>query len=175
MDGRSETSQGSQDVGVDFSRVGLTGDGVSVGQAGQLGDALVEGFDLVVVPVKEGQEASLGPRGPLDASETDIVPGALEVPQVPQEFLNPEGGSLTDGSQLGGLEMGETKGGQVTVSLGKLGETRDDSGQLGQEDIESVSEEDQVGVATERLQSSSCESAACPVRQCERQLARLTR
>ena len=104
-----------------------------------------------MVPIKEGQEASLGPRGPLDASETDIVPGALEVPQVPQEFLNPEGGSLADGGQLGGLEMGEPEGGQVTVSLGKLGETRDDSGQLGQEDIESVSEEDQVGVANRAI------------------------
>jgi hypothetical protein len=136
VDGSSETSQRSQHVRIDLSRISLSGDWISIGQPGQLGHSLVERFDLVVVPVKEGQEAPLSPRGPLDSSETDIVPRTFEVSQVPQEFLDPQGSSLADG------------GGEVSVGLGELGKTGDDRGELGEEDVESVSQEDQVGVAT---------------------------
>jgi hypothetical protein len=148
VDGSSETSQRSQHVRIDLSRISLSGDWISIGQPGQLGHSLVERFDLVVVPVKEGQEAPLSPRGPLDSSETDIVPRTFEVSQVPQEFLDPQGSSLADGGQLGGLEVSETEGGEVSVGLGELGKTGDDRGELGEEDVESVSQEDQVGVAT---------------------------
>lgn len=150
VNGGSETSQRSQNIGIDLPRVGLSGDRVGVRQTRQLGDPLIERFDLVMVPIKELQEAPLSPRGPLDSSEPDIVPRSLEVPQVPKKLLDPEGSPLSDGGQLGGLEVGESEGGEVSVGLGELGETRDDGGQLGEEDVESVSEEDQVGVAGEQ-------------------------
>ena len=43
---------------------------------------------LVVVAVEEGQEARLGARGPLDASEANVVARPFDVAKVPQELLS---------------------------------------------------------------------------------------
>jgi hypothetical protein len=40
-----------------------------------------------VITIEEGKEAGLGARGAFDATETQVVPRALDVPQVPKEFL----------------------------------------------------------------------------------------
>ena len=44
--GRSERGEGSEDVDVDLARVGLAGDGVGAGEAGELGDESVELLNL---------------------------------------------------------------------------------------------------------------------------------
>lgn len=43
--------------------------------------------------------------------------------------------------------MGPPKSGEGTILLGPTGESVDDDGELGQEELESTSEEDEVGVA----------------------------
>jgi hypothetical protein len=108
-----------------------------------------------MIPVKESQEATLRSGSSLDTSETDVIPCPLEVPEIPKEFLDPQSGSLSDGGELSRLEVGETEGGEITVGLGKFGETGDDDGQFGEEDVESVSEEDQVGVAVSQRRRES--------------------
>lgn len=155
MDGGTERGKGAEDIGVDLTRVGLAGDGVGVAEARELGDALVEGLDLLVVAVEESEEGSLGTGRALDATETEVVTSALEVAQVPEKLLDPEGGTLADGRQLGGLEVGETKGREVLVLLGEGGETSNDDGELGEEDVETITEEDQVGVVSDKARGGT--------------------
>lgn len=61
--------------------------------------------------------------------------------------LKPEGSSLSDGGKLSGLEVGESEGGKGLVLLSEVGESRDDDGELVEEETETVSEEDEIGVA----------------------------
>ena len=150
MNCSTKAGQRSQNIRIDLPRVSLPSDRVSIRQTRQLGDPLVQRLDLVVIPIKEGQETPLRSGSSLDASETDVIPSPLEIPEIPKKFLDPQSGSLSDGGELSRLEVGEPEGGEVTVGLGELGETGDDDGQLGKEDVESVSEEDQVGVAVLR-------------------------
>lgn len=92
---------------------------------------------LVMVTVKQSKEASLRARRALDTTEAEIVSCALDVAQIPEQFLfprtvgsgcihrlnkrspylNPECGTLPDGCQLGGLEMRESERREVAVLL----------------------------------------------------------
>ncbi len=171
---RSKGSERTKYVRVDLPRVGLAGNRVGVREAAELGDTLVEGLDLditndqrgeirsgattahlVVVPVKQCQKASLRSGRPFDAPKAEIVPRALEVAQVPQELLDPQCRALADGGELSGLEVGETKGRERTVFLCEGGETRDDGRELGEEEVEALAEEEEVGVAVEQGVSRS--------------------
>lgn len=100
-----------------------------------------------MITVKQSQERSLRTSRSLDTSETQIIPRPLQVPQIPEEFLNPQGRALTDGCQLSGLKVGESKRWERSVGLGEAGETRDNGGELGKEKIEAFTKEDEVGVA----------------------------
>lgn len=54
-----------------------------------------------MVPLKELQEAGLGPGGPLDAPESYIITGSLQVPHVHGQVLQPQTSTLPDCGQLG--------------------------------------------------------------------------
>jgi len=100
-----------------------------------------------MVAIEQGQERALRSGRTLHTSESQVRPRSLQVTQVPQQLLDPERGSLANSRQLGGLEVGEAEGGQVAVLLGEGGQAGDDDGELGEEDVETLSEEDEVGVA----------------------------
>jgi hypothetical protein len=53
--------------------------------------------------------------------------------------------------------VGEAKSGESLVLLGKVGQSGDDDGKLVEEESETVSEEDQVGVAVYRSNSKQGE------------------
>ena len=126
---RAEAAQRVQDVDVDLSAVGLGGDGVGVREAGELGHALVQGDDLGVLAVEEGEEGGLGAGGALHAPEAEIVPGTGKVPEVPKELLDPERRPLPHRRQLRRLEVGEAEGGEGGVLGSEGGEARDEGGQ----------------------------------------------
>lgn len=65
--------------------------------------------------------------------------------------LKPKSSSLSNSGQLGGLEMGETEGGQGLVLLSEISQSRDDDSELVDNESESISEEDKIGVAVEKL------------------------
>lgn len=56
---------------------------------------------LVMVPLKELQEAGLGACGPLDSTETKIIAGSLQVPHIHHQILQPQTRSLPHCGQLG--------------------------------------------------------------------------
>lgn len=56
---------------------------------------------VVMVPLKELQEAGLGAGGPLDPPETQVVVGSLHVAHVHHQVLQPETRPLSHRGQLG--------------------------------------------------------------------------
>ena len=68
------------------------------------------------------------------------LPSPLSSPPHNHERL------LTDSGQLGGLEVSEAECRHLPELISKGGQAGDDPGQLGQEDIEAVTEDDEVGV-----------------------------
>lgn len=117
-------------------------------------------FYLVVVPLKELQEAGLGSCGALDPAEAQVVPSPLQVADVHGQVLQPKTRSFPHRGQLGGSDKRERGGGghnqrtffsvklanrvshshslvvceaerrEVGVLLGKVGQPVDDPGQL---------------------------------------------
>ena len=85
--GGAKAREGCERVDVDLARVCLRRDGVRILEAGELRDKLVELLDLVVVAVKEREEARLRTSGALDAAEADVVARTLEVAKVPEQLL----------------------------------------------------------------------------------------
>lgn len=100
-----------------------------------------------MIAIEQRQKAPLRARRPLDAPEPEIVPSTLQVPQVPQELLDPQRCTLADGRQLRRLEVREAEGRQGAVLGRKCGEARDDRCELGEEEVEAFAQEDEVGVA----------------------------
>lgn len=60
--------------------------------------------------------------------------------------LNPKRGPLADSGQLRRLEMSPPEHGQVLLLLREPGQPLNDDGQLGEDDIASVAQEDEVGI-----------------------------
>lgn len=104
-----------------------------------------------MITVEQSQEGGLGTGSSLDASETQVVSSALKVTQVPQKLLNPESGSLADGSKLGGLEVGETKSRKISVLLSEVGKTGNYRSKLWKKNVKTVSEEDEIRIAITKL------------------------
>lgn len=144
--GGSQRSQRTQDINVNLSGVSLASDRVDVLETKQVDHSLVQLLDLVVVTVEKGQERALGTGGTLDTTQTQIVSGSDHVSQIPQQLLDPQGGSLTNSGQLSRLEVGPAQNWQVLVLHGKLGQSVNDINQLWDQDIVSISQEDQIGV-----------------------------
>lgn len=62
---------------------------------------------LLMVPLKQLQEAGLGACGPLDPPETQVVTSSLQVPHVHNQVLQPQTGSLPNGGELRRPEVKE--------------------------------------------------------------------
>jgi hypothetical protein len=144
--GSTERAKSIADVNIDLARVCLTRNDESGAEASLLGNELVEALDLGMVTVEDLEEGSLSTGGTLDTTETQVIAGTLEVTQIHEQILDPETSTLANGNQLGGLTVSETQAGKILVLLGELGQLVDDEGQLGDEDIETVAEKDQIGV-----------------------------
>lgn len=65
-----------------------------------------------MVPLKELQEAGLGARGSLHATETQVVARTLQVAHVHGQVLQPQTGPLSHGGQLGRPAGGGAVGGE---------------------------------------------------------------
>ena len=105
-------------------------------------------------------------RRSLHSAKSDVISRTLQVPKVPEEFLpakyeyvcracdtrsktslDPERGSFSDGSKLGGLVVGEAERRHVFVLAGKVGKSGDHYGNFGDEKGEGLTEEYEVRVA----------------------------
>lgn len=124
---------------------------------------------LFALSFEEGEERCLGSGRAFDTPEADVVPRSLDVSQIPEQLLGvdvyqdslskgitnvprrnshlqPQGGPLAYGRQLGRLEVGPSQRRQVLVLVGPAGESLDDDRQFRYDDVACVSEEYEVGV-----------------------------
>lgn len=60
--------------------------------------------------------------------------------------MDPESSTLSDGGKLSRLEVSPSEGGKILVLFSEFAETFDDDGEFWEDDIASVSEEDEIGV-----------------------------
>lgn len=95
-----------------------------------------------MVTTKDGEERSLSPRSPLGAAETKVVAGTGEVAEIPEEVLEPEAGTLSNGGKLGRLVVSVAESSEVFVFDGELAKFVDYVGEFGEYDIEALFEED---------------------------------
>jgi hypothetical protein len=144
--GGTEGAKGVADIDIDLTGVGLTGDNEGRAEASLLGNELIELLNLGVISLEDLKERGLSTGGTLDTTEAQVITSTLKVAQIHQQILDPQASTLADSDKLGGLAVGETQAGKVLVLLGELGKLVDDNGQLRDEDIETVTEQDQVGV-----------------------------
>jgi hypothetical protein len=93
-------------------------------------------FELTVI------SACLCASGSLDTPETEILPAALKVLQILQQILDPQACTLSDSGQLRGLKMGVSQTRKGLVCIGESGELLDDSRELREQNVQSVSQED---------------------------------
>lgn len=153
--GGTERAQSVANVHIDLARVGLTGDDECGAEASLLGDKLIQLLNLTVITIEDLQERGLGARGALHATEAEVIAGTLEVAQVHQQVLNPQASTLANGDQLSRLTVSETQAREVLVLPGKLRQLVNDNGQLGDEDVETVPEQDQVSIVSAVARSST--------------------
>ncbi|KAH3663372.1 hypothetical protein OGAPHI_005362 [Ogataea philodendri] len=116
---------------------------------------LVQGFHLVVVAVEQRQERGLGSGGSLDTTESQIVSGTLHVSEIPEQLLDPQGGSFSNSSELGRLEMGPSQDRQVFVLQGELGQSVDHVHQLWDQHVVGVSQENEIGIISDIARGGS--------------------
>lgn len=88
----------------------------------------------------------MGPSRSLGTAETKVVAGASEIAEIPEKVLQPEAGTLSNGGKLGRLVVSVAKSSEVFVLNGELTEFVDYVGELGEDDIETLFEKDQVRV-----------------------------
>jgi hypothetical protein len=148
LNSAAERAESVQDIDVDLAGVSLGSADLGLVEAGLLGDKLIELLDKSVVALEDGEERALGTGRALDTTELaeKVVADALKVAEVVQEVGDPQRGTLADGDELGGLTVGVAKTRQGAILHCELGEPVDDRSQLGDDEVQSVSEEDQVGV-----------------------------
>lgn len=70
-----------------------------------------------MVPLKELQEAGLGPSGALDPAEAQVVPGPLQVAHVHGQVLQPQTRSFAHRGQLGRPEQEKRGPNQRTLNV----------------------------------------------------------
>lgn len=144
--GRAERAKGIANIDINLTGVGLGGNDVRRLETSLLGDQLIQLLNLLMVALEDLEERGLSTGGTLDTTEAQIIASPLEVLQVHEQVLDPQGGTLSDGNKLSGLSVGEAQAGQVLVLLSEGRQLVNDNSKLGDKDIESVTEEDQVCV-----------------------------
>jgi hypothetical protein len=110
----TERTKSVENVDIDLARVGLRSADLCLVEAGLLGDELVELLDESVVALEDGEERSLGAGRALDTTELveKVVTSTLEVAEIVEEISDPEGSTLANSHELGGLAVGVAKAGQ---------------------------------------------------------------
>ena len=105
---------------VDFPGIGLSGHRVTGIISHLVGYQLIQLFNLFIVSVKQFQKTGLGSRSTFGSQQFHRFQGVVQVFQIQQQIMDPQGPSFSDGSRLGRLEMGETESWQIFVTQGKI-------------------------------------------------------
>ena len=121
----SALGNGGEDVqypGVELAGIGLARDGKDLFKPEFRGDHAVHFVDLLPVAVEEVQEGGFRSGGPAASEELQFGEDPVQFFEIGHEILDPEGGSLSDCDELGGLIVGISEGREGPVLHGELRE-----------------------------------------------------
>ena len=166
-----DAGQHLQHLKVHLARIGLAADGVRAGKAHLFADLLLERDDLLLVAVKQGEEARARAGRALAAEELEIAELKLQLLEIHQQILRPERGALADGRRLRGLKMRVGERRLCLVRLGKVRERLDDVHQQAADLLERFAHEDDIRIVADvagrgtEVQNGLCLRAARAVGQ----------
>ena len=135
-----------QDAAVRLSGIGLATDGITLLKAEFCGDLPVHLVNLGAVSIEQVHKAGLCAGGAPAAQELHVVQDEVQLLQVGEQVLHPEGGPLAHRHQLGGLIVGIAQGGGGLVLLCKFTEVRHHSQQLSPEIPQALPVDDEIRV-----------------------------
>ena len=102
-----------------------------------------------MVAVEQLHEARLRAGRTLGAEHTQVCDAELDLVQIHQQLVDPEGRALADGGQLCRLEMREAEGRLILVCVSKCAQLADDGNQLLADEQQALLELDDVGVVAD--------------------------
>ena len=144
-----DAGEDRQDEVVELARVGLAAHRHGTGEAHHLRHPGIERLDLGMVAVKQLQEARLRPGGPLDAAERHVLQPRLDILQIEQQIVHPQGRPLAHRRQLGRLEVGEAERRDRLVGIGKDRQFLEQQHQFAADQAERLAHLHQVGVVAD--------------------------
>ncbi len=101
-----------------------------------------------MVAIEELQEARLGARGALAAQQAQPLPHVVQIRHIGEDVLHPEGGALSHGGGLCGLEVRKCQGGQIRVLFGEFRQVLHHGDQLSPQERQGLPHENQVRVVS---------------------------
>ena len=141
-----DTGQRSEYLSVNLTGVGLTGNRNNTSKAEVVSDHLLHLLDLLIIAVEQFHKGSLRTGGALRAQHAQILDTIVDLVEVHEQLVHPKSCTLADGSQLCGLEMGETKGGLRLVLFCEDRQLFQNSNQLFTYQLEAFTQLNDVGV-----------------------------
>ena len=98
-----------------------------------------------MVTIEKLKEACLCTCSTFNTAESKVVACTLNVPQIPQQVLDPQGGTFSNGSELCRLHVGKAQRWQCAVLFSKGRKPLNHDGQFGQQEIEALAQENEIG------------------------------
>ena len=141
-----EPRQGADDLGIDLARIGLARDRVGPLEAERGGDHAIEGLDLGIVAVEEGQEAGLGAGGPLHAQEPELGARRSISARSRISSWHQSVARLPTVTSWAGWKWVYPRQGRSFHRTAKIGEGVDRRDELIADQVQGLSDQDQVGV-----------------------------
>ena len=151
-------SYACQDIGnpgINLSGIGLAGNSIALLEAHLGSNRRINLVNSLLVAIKELKEACLCAGSPLGAQQLQAVHNILQVLQVHNELLSPQGSTLAHSSRLCRLKMGECQGRQILIFLCKLGKLGNHIDQFLLNQLQGLTHDDNIGVITNIAGSST--------------------
>ena len=98
-----------------------------------------------MITIEKLKKACLCACSAFNTAESEVVACTLNVPQIPQQVLDPQGGTLSNGSELCRLHVREAQRWQCAVLFSKSRKPLNHDGQFGQQEIETLTQENEIG------------------------------
>jgi hypothetical protein len=143
---RGDTGDDGENAGIQFPGVRLAGHRKRSREPHFSGDGLIEKAHLLVVAIEQIEKARLRASRSFHATEGKRPHPILEIPEIENKILHPQGRALADRGRLRRLKMRVSQGWLVTPFFGERGEGSEDIADASAQETERASHQDQIGV-----------------------------
>ena len=144
-----DSGQDIEHSAVHFPRISLPRDWIDAIKAHSRGNTPIQFANFFLVLVEQRHETGLSSGCPLAAEKGQAPLDMIQIFQVHQKILDPQGCPFADGHWLRRLKMGETQCRQIPVLSCKTGQTLNHRDQSGSNQPEAFSHQDQIGIVAD--------------------------